>query len=52
MTKYEFYKKMASKCSDKAVNTGDEVYTRCGYDFRITMEDEIQDNETQQSREL
>lgn len=25
MTKYEFYKKMADKCSDKAVNTGDEV---------------------------
>ena len=25
MTKYEFYKKMACKCSDKAVNTGDEV---------------------------
>lgn len=25
MTKYEFYKKMADKCSDKAINTGDEV---------------------------
>ena len=25
MTKYEFYKKMADKCSDKSVNTGDEL---------------------------
>ena len=25
MTKYEFYKKMAEMCSDKAVNTGDEL---------------------------
>mgnify|MGYP006916049318 FL=1 len=25
MTKYEFYNKMASKCSDKEINTSDEV---------------------------
>ena len=42
MTKYEFYKKMAARCSDKAVNAGDEVlrkfYQRAENGFLIKAE--------------
>lgn len=42
MTKYEFYKKMADKCSDKAVNTTDELlrkfYLRAEKGFLIKAE--------------
>ena len=42
MTKYEFYKKMAERCSDKAVNTGDEVlrkfYIRAEKGFLLKAE--------------